>query len=1099
MAGQEEILIAGRYTPTESMKAKPKEEKKEQSKKDKKDELKVKVEKELKKKLTSGEAVKIRDSILEEKRREEEASLFQLIQNKIKEVLNNFDQESEVQQEILKGLKDARQVLISAAKQIGALDGIKSALLEAQMTDDYEKAKERVSRINTGSLEHQATSLLEGRSPDFGGMNQEYRAVAGYVMELALLEAKGEEKSSEADNLRRKIEYLGWGTPPPKIYDQAIDYVEKSAKKTKKEGEERDLDVKTPTAEDEKDRYEQEKKYIEGVLERYIKEAVELVGDNNNIEPFKTRSLDSAIYMMQDFETHLEEDLMAPLAKGESLPEKARLILERVKKLREWTEGTSTLLRAAGMVLEDFYDGMGQLENTVKKRGRVDIRMTDLKKVFADLQEAKLRVDGEWQFGDEILRKQDEVLMIFRAIGAAHRVKGRNSGRNITAQHKTLEDEKVREKVVDYKINQKQLTFIEKVFDSKERVFKQQQKKETEDWLLTIEDIFDANDIIYKDDQDGKKNTTLKSYETAFKTQKERKLIFGKEYELKGNVLRQIKKELRKNKAVWVDGVKWEVEEGREKDSIKDIISELDWRIGSGDKVFIGQEYLVQKDNYVDFVLDNFRKGDKAALLKETPYEIDNPFVVYSTPQSVEKIMAKISWMIDKKVTIMDKDGKKREISLWGALKDEDAEVDIEEAVKDCAKTINAGEVKPDLINDHIINMSRIFILYTAESAEVGWGFDFKKEQIGGTDSELTNAEIKKWEKDLENEDKKKFDNLKLILGGKEEKISNKSIEQAKSLMDRGYSVIRRRKTGVVLRSVSTGGTKAATDISTPLHWLRTEAGNKWKDWTRGMLPLSKRTSRWIDHHEPGWVPGLDKNGNWRVSYLGKELYIHKVPAKLELGLLNIAKIKEGKHEGKRILDLAYNEVAMSEVPYSEIDDDILYRRGYIDWSQAALLLALISKPLDRDTMARFLGLPRESVPRTMEYDELMKRVTLATRNLAEDEGAQEFIPLLVSLGLAFQENLLKSSAEPGVFYPSRVKRMARNTETSLLEFAPQGDTQVGVEIGRRFTGYMDTLTNMGRALNVHLNRARHLRRSLEDIDEEIEIKKRKNQTYLIS
>jgi len=45
----------------------------------------------------------------------------------------------------------------------------------------------------------------------------------------------------------------------------------------------------------------------------------------------------------------------------------------------------------------------------------------------------------------------------------------------------------------------------------------------------------------------------------------------------------------------------------------------------------------------------------------------------------------------------------------------------------------------------------------------------------------------------------------------------------------------------------------------------------------------------------------------------------------------------------------------------------------------------------------------------------------------------------------------------------------------------------------------MESLTDMGRALNTNLIRARYSRRSLEDIDEEIEKKKRKNLSYSIA
>src|SRR3970282_1199806 len=136
MTNQEEISIAGKYTPVEAMKPKlkeekkvGKEEKKESSKQDKQKKLEKKVEEELNNKLTADKTGKkgenIRASILEEKQRDYEASLFYLIQNKIKEILDNPDSAPEIQKATLKGLKEARQILITEAKQIGALEGAK--------------------------------------------------------------------------------------------------------------------------------------------------------------------------------------------------------------------------------------------------------------------------------------------------------------------------------------------------------------------------------------------------------------------------------------------------------------------------------------------------------------------------------------------------------------------------------------------------------------------------------------------------------------------------------------------------------------------------------------------------------------------------------------------------------------------------------------------------------------------------------------------------------------------------------------------------------------------------------------------------------------
>ncbi len=362
----------------------------------------------------------------------------------------------------------------------------------------------------------------------------------------------------------------------------------------------------------------------------------------------------------------------------------------------------------------------------------------------------------------------------------------------------------------------------------------------------------------------------------------------------------------------------------------------------------------------------------------------------------------------------------------WELLEKSDA--DLEDLLlKFNADLTNYKEVKGefdlDPIDRHIIDTARIGLLFFLEGAKLGWGFDYEEAKVGSN-------------------------------------------------------------TRVYKRGVSSGGTKANTDIATPFFWLQTEAGNNWKYWTHNALPMDEHTIRQIREHEPGWAPWINKEkGQWKVSFIanGKRFELQTdVPVKFDMSLFETAtftnpseelRIKVGDdYQSKVVMDLLKEGKKMSDVPWRKLIGEAQYR-WYITLSQLSISIVLLSRLPTRDLMSKFfVGNVSTLTPSgLLEY---MKRVDLGVRDLRNGtEILKKLLPFTAALWMGWYHNLFRNSPKPGIFSPSDVRESVSDAKIALEEIKPKGKANFGKEMANNLGGYMNTFIKGGVELNKEMSR----------------------------
>lgn len=915
--------------------------------------------------LGKGRAWDVFSKIQGEKVRNADASLFSLIQEEIRELKTKPDEEIEA------GLKSARNFLVESAKAHGIFKDVKGLIYDAQKEDWGQAKIEFRERINVASLEHAARGI-EGWTTDFAGMIDEYVDAAMLNMDLAELRARGEGESDKAEDVKREISLRGWGNPPVGLEKMAKEHFEKTGERK----EEVKIEIKRVVIDRRLSREETKELdiYERDILEACLAElqkTVDLVGDNENIFPYKEFLLGS-IENLRKYVKDKEEELIdisvenKGIERRNDFPERTKLILERIERVADWLEGNGAVLLSAGVVLKTFFDGYMML-NAVKQL-RKDVRQREMDKVYSAPER------GKWNLGKEIAKKQNQAFEILRGIAAAHRHKGRNVGIEIPK---------------DYLVTPNQIKFIEEVFASGEKYLRTSKVSGKE---VAVE--IKAPESVEVIAGVREKNKAINELEKCFSINqgKRKKVVIGEQIVITKELVHSLS--LGKLQGtLWVDGVEWKLDESRASESLEDIREALEDKIGSGDGIFLGEGEIhdVNKDNFKR-VVNRTRSNQRVGLIEETPSAIDNLFVMTQTAEGVDETKEKIEVMIE-----MGSGGEK---SIWERLEENDADVKkIREEFEE--KRRKYKEDKGNLLNKHIVDMSRIVLLFSLEGADLGWGFEYQDTEIG-----------------------------------------------------RGE-----KQTLVTMRVVEGGGTKAATDINAPLKWLYTQAGNNWKNWTTAALPFDKRTAKQIREHYPGWAPKMTGDGKWEIRFMEMPITID-VPTTIDLAFFNTQTVpvetEKGVYKDRTIMELIKDRdvrLKMSQIPYMQLMPDEARYIQFIDEAQSRVLLPL-TKPIDRDTREEFFGEPM-FFPRATEVEEMWKRLDLTFRHIGKLEIVKKFAPLLAFLNLGMRHNMFPSAERPGVFSDGKVKSEARNIANVLRRMEPKGDVGMGQEMADSLGSYV--------------------------------------------
>src|SRR3972149_1760283 len=713
---------------------------------------------------------------------------------------------------------------------------------------------------------------------------------------------------------------------------------------------------------DQENLYQTERELAKIILREFMRPAVKIVGDQNfSIVPYETRStVDPAIYEAKEVSRVIEN-----LTKGKST-ERSRLITGELDHLTKWLEGNAAILKGAGPMLQMFYDGWGAMLAAVRMVPRYDVTAEDLYKLFSSPAELP-----EWRLGQEILKKQDKCFKLMRGIAAGGGSRSRIFGQAV---------------VDDYPINHSQIEFAEMVFGRNAK----DEKGQATGPVRTIDTVT------------NKQGLAAMLEESVREDQDEwiEPIIVGKRFVLTSDLLKRWQSNLDlRGKTLWVNGARWDI--------TPETLKELEWKADCQDIVFLGEQMLTLKPSQAKDALSQLRDKDEIATTRLIPREIDSLFVMAQDPSRTTEVKRKLAVLMGTDV--------------WGKM--ERGEITTNQAFQEYGVALEAynksGEHSLDIIDEHILETSRIGLLYACEGARLGWSFDYKEDTVG----------------------------------------------------KKGAKVAR--------RVVSYGGTKAATDISTPFFWLMTEGANLFKGWTKGALPMDEKTARQLLDHEPGWAPWVgEPGGAWKVTYKGVPMVID-APTNFRMSLFESAKFVEGPPElkkqvfdrgknklvdkSKNIMDLIKEGTEMSQIPWANIVQEAPYR-WFITLSQIGLAKDLVSILPGKEAAARFVAVDAADLTeRTLaQARELMKRTDLSFRDMEAAEDAKRFIPLETALFTAYALNLLPESPFPGRFRLARVKEKSEIMAFTLSDIKSRGDAEFGNFMAARLRNYMDALLKMG-------------------------------------
>jgi hypothetical protein len=1009
---------------------------------------------------TKKDALDTLGRIQDVKKANPNASYFEIIN---KELDRYEDMPNARDMAVVNVLIHAREIITTSAKNEGIFKKTKDLLDEAekikdpvQMQREVESIVKRANELDAEATKSNSRNADDVPYYDHEGAVKEYARVAKLNLDLADLIAEGKyyiqgtkEKTELAKKLERQIDLYGWGTPPLTLVDQAKERrkKEETRPQSKEESKQTGAEILASGGEylpnteplkeeDEEKLYNSEKALLEKEMEKWIREIVVSANENKFVigDYGVRRNVEQGLAAMEEYYTGIREREKEKLKEGSKMPERMEVFTNRLEMLTRWMKANYyEVLVNSNYMGNFFWDGMEGLKSTIRVGSRQDPQMAsfdsgvDMETLFKgltpkyakDLGEAEgrtIQVENkrEWKLGEEITRKQDEINRFLRAIAAVNRHKGRNGGVDITPQLRWGKDS---EEVTDYKINEKIITFIEGVFyvDEKKTIRTIHSVSEGEEAQKELKKFFEEQEL--RKEEHRRKTINV---------------VSGRRYEITASLVKDLSN-IGKwgDYSIWIDGAKWLIP-AKSKDQIEALQKELDWRVGSGDTVFIGTEQVLDKKNYERELKRADKGGNKVAILRETPLELDNPFVKDRTGDRIKLMTQKQSWIMNHppvEVKILDSNGnvvRTEKMNLWESL-DTDTVTDIiknnkgeEERVtrrvwvdaEALAEEFNKSyknHQKIGQIDRHIMDMARLGILGRAEGNEVGWGFEYevKKVKVGGKDVE------------------------------------------------------------VYKRKVEEGGTKEKTDADTPANILRTKAKDIYKGWPGGMMPISIREAKWITHHEPGWRPNWNKEKkSWGMYYFG--IWIpYEIPAKFNLNLWNSAKVDDPeKPKETSLYKLMVEGKKMSELPLSKAHKDAMYGKGLIGWSQIWFAIDQLKTGVSKDTESFHgdFGTNFEN-PTMARYTNAQKKYTLGFRTFgAGEDDVGKMISHLSAMTLAYRLGLLPTSEN---IHDRPVEgwkrdRIIKNTAQSLINVVSEGELGNAEVRGQKFLVQMEKFKEEG-------------------------------------
>lgn len=709
-----------------------------------------------------------------------------------------------------------------------------------------------------------------------------------------------------------------------------------------------------------------EREIMQLVIRERVRGAVERLGQQNqNLVPYNEMTLDFAVQEFDELEAVIDQVM------GGNKTERSEGVKAELRGMKRLVRGEGRLLKAAGAPLDAFFDGWAALKGTVRSKPRHDF----LAREAWDLYSSAERLP-DWVLGKEWQEKQDSAYSIMRGIAAIHRSPKRNIGQ-------TLEG--------DYHFKDKHADFVEKAFGR--NPFDEEGRPTT-----------DIQAISFLGNKRPAKAELGVHFAGADNKSDVLAVVVGKNRLVTKSLLKKWTKNIRRlrGKTLWVNGVQWPID--------RNTIAELGWKVGSGDRVFVGKKDFVNRQNYNN-ILRSARASDEIAFAQYTPRELESLFTMIQDPSSLLEVKRKIAVMMG--TGIWDK------LHRPGAsVKQiyEQFEQDLVEYKKD------HGDLSLDLIDENLIELTRIALLGFMEGGDLGWGFEYQDKEAGEGDN----------------------------------------------------------KTKVTKRTVAGGSTKATTDVGTPQHWLWSEASNGWKYWSHGTLQMDERTRRQILEHEPGWAPWTDKAGwifsnkypEWQVRMLGIDFKLN-VPTTFDIAWLAAVKyanpdksdlvrvFEDGEYKLKNMsyMDRIKSGVKMSDLKWREGDDHSYYR-SLITYSQLAFASAMLSNLPDKETAEQFFG--KEMATTSLrEVLELIKRFTLGFRDM-DKSYVERFLPFTTASFFAFGANLLPESPDPGYWGPKDVEADASIVADYLGDLAPKSNREFAKNVASNFQKYTKQYIKIG-------------------------------------
>jgi len=731
-----------------------------------------------------------------------------------------------------------------------------------------------------------------------------------------------------------------------------------------------------------------EREVVKVVIRELIRPAVRSVGEQNvNIVPYEHyRTVEAAVLEINELRNVVTQMI------GEGKSPRSERILRDIDAMKQWIDGNSGLIKGAGPMLDAFYDGWAAMAFAVKAKPRYDITATDLHNLYRAPGEIK-----DWALGAEVVKKQDNIYSVLRGIGAANRHAGRNMGEQVRGDYTPPSEE--------------QLEFIEKIFGYNPP----DEKGEQTD---------DVETISFVSRKSGAESKTSDIFGKEWRRDEALGLAVGRYEHVTEKLVDELRRYVDQDHApnIWVNGVEWPLTEGT--------LEKLSWKVDSGDKILIARDKIegVTVDNY-QTKFTKVRDNEYVAILRKTPREIRNIFVMPQTPHELQDVKRKLAVLISS--------------DIWERLgAHENPHALIREFNNKRQKYESShGAYGVDIVDEHIIEAARIALLFYGEGAELGWGFNYKNEKVKvrpGSDNKITIP------------------------------VRGMDMGSTKATTDMSTALF-------WLYTEANNNWRYWSQGMLPMSdRTRRQIIEHEPGWAPGLGRFPEIGNL---EQKSEWFVGSDKDGffvtdaptKFTMSFLDTVTFVHMPGQEYRE---EISEVDKKVWVSKRAMRKINEGMKMSEIPWRHIIGEAPYR-WYITMSQLAMGVALLSRLPDRETVEKFFGVDM-TVATNAQLLELVKRSSLGLRDLPPgSKDVEKFIPLALSLYVGWSQNFFKNSPNPGEINTREVNESILNTSVVLEDVSVRGDSEGGKRMVRKFRTYMDMLKEIGRKTSTTMARRR--------------------------